>query len=63
MKPQPFILIFIFLGCNTSKSMKTPKSTPLEPKVTGIGGIFFFSDDPDSTKNWYERHLGIEVNE
>ena len=23
----------------------------------------FFSDDPDSTKNWYERHLGLEVNE
>lgn len=54
MKPQPFILIFILLSCNTpkSKSMKTPESTPLEPKVTGSGGIFFFSDDPDSTKNW-----------
>ena len=65
MKPQLLILIFILLSCNTpkSKSMKTPESTPLEPKVTGIGGIFFFSEDPDSTKNWYEQHLGLEVNE
>jgi len=48
MKPQSFILIFILLSCNTpkSKSMKTPESTPLEPKVTGIGGILFFQTIP-----------------
>lgn len=23
------------------------------PKVTGIGGIFFFSNDPEKTKKWY----------
>lgn len=33
------------------------------PKVTGIGGIFFFSDNPDATKTWYSKHLGLEVNE
>ena len=32
------------------------------PKVTGIGGIFFFSDSPKETKDWYVRNLGIEVN-
>ena len=28
-------------------------------KVTGIGGIFFRSKDPEKTRAWYEKHLGI----
>lgn len=35
----------------------------MEPKVTGIGGIFFFSDDPQKTRSWYHEQLGLEVNE
>jgi len=33
------------------------------PKVVGIGGIFFFSDDPKETRNWYEKNLGIDTND
>lgn len=33
------------------------------PKVTGIGGIFFFSDDPKATREWYGKNLGLEINE
>ncbi|MBN1253613.1 MAG: VOC family protein [Bacteroidales bacterium] len=33
------------------------------PKVTGIRGIFFFSDNPDKTREWYSENLGLEVNE
>ena len=29
-------------------------------RVTGIGGIFFKSDDPEKTYQWYETHLGIK---
>ncbi len=29
-------------------------------RVTGIGGIFFKSDNPENLYNWYERHLGIQ---
>src|SRR5689334_13546126 len=36
---------------------------PLTPKVTGIGGIFFFSDSPKDTKDWYAKNLGFDVNE
>lgn len=32
------------------------------PKVTGIGGIFFYSENPKETKEWYTKHLGIEIN-
>ena len=28
-------------------------------RVTGIGGIFFKSEDPDKHYQWYETHLGI----
>lgn len=33
------------------------------PKVTGIGGIFFFSEKPEKTREWYAENLGLEVNE
>ncbi len=33
------------------------------PKVTGIGGIFFFSDNPQDIKDWYAKNLGLEINE
>ncbi len=38
-------------------------SSDKTPKVTGIGGIFFFSDNPAETKNWYAKNLGLKVNE
>jgi predicted enzyme related to lactoylglutathione lyase len=31
--------------------------------VTGIGGIFFFSDNPEKTRAWYGQNLGLEINE
>ncbi len=50
--------------------METPKNETtnlstgdLTPKVTGIGGIFFFSDNPQATKDWYAKNLGIEVDD
>ena len=33
------------------------------PKVTGIGGIFFFSDNPKEAREWYAKNLGLEINE
>ena len=33
------------------------------PKVTGIGGIFFFSDNPKETREWYAKNLGIAVSD
>lgn len=46
---------------------KTNNSTsPIDtttPKVTGIGGIFFYSDNLKETKEWYAKNLGIEIND
>jgi len=33
------------------------------PKVTGIGGIFFFSDNPKETRDWYAKNLGFDIND
>jgi predicted enzyme related to lactoylglutathione lyase len=30
-------------------------------RVTGIGGIFFHAKDPVALRDWYRRHLGIDV--
>jgi len=32
-------------------------------KVTGIVGIFFKSQDPKATTEWYVNHLGLEPND
>jgi predicted enzyme related to lactoylglutathione lyase len=46
-----------------SKTGDTIASMDTTPKVTGIGGIFFFSDSPKDTKEWYAKNLGFDVNE
>ncbi len=48
------------------KKNQTEKSaSPVDttPKVTGIGGIFFYSDNLKETKEWYTKNLGIEIND
>lgn len=44
-------------------NIKNTTPDNVTPKVTGIGGIFFFSDDPDQTKKWYGKNLGLEIND
>lgn len=33
----------------------------MKNRVTGIGGIFFKSNDPDAAKDWYRKHLGLNT--
>lgn len=32
-------------------------------KVTGIGGVFFKSPNPEQLKEWYAKHLGLPINQ
>jgi predicted enzyme related to lactoylglutathione lyase len=34
-----------------------------EPKVIGIGGVFFKANDVEESNNWYKKNLGFDVNE
>jgi len=77
MKKLIFTLVIIstFTSCdlktNKPKNLEAQKSQTdknilpkdTTPKVTGIGGIFFFSDNPKKTKEWYSKNLGLEVNQ
>ena len=71
-------IAMIFISCNqTSKTNKkinkmdkqkneatnTASTRDSTPKVTGIGGIFFYSDNLKETKKWYTKNLGIEIND
>lgn len=48
-----------------SKKQSDSSNLPIDitPKVTGIGGVFFFSDNPKETKEWYSKNLGLETND
>ena len=46
-----------------NETTNTPSTNDTTPKVTGVGGIFFFSDNPKETKEWYSQNLGLETNE
>lgn len=70
-------IAIIFISCNqTSKTIieinkmekqknaatNTTSTNDTTPKVTGIGGIFFYSDNLKEMKEWYTKNLGIEIN-
>lgn len=75
IKPAIVLIIVLTIGCNhindqsnimteiTEQPDDSNSSSELTPKVTGIGGIFFFSKNPEKTKEWYATHLGLEVNQ
>lgn len=33
----------------------------MKKRVTGIGGIFFKVKNPEHTKSWYQKHLGLNT--
>tara|TARA_R110002073_G_scaffold40547_5_gene115192 strand:+ start:330052 stop:330438 length:387 start_codon:yes stop_codon:yes gene_type:complete len=35
----------------------------MKKRVTGIGGVFFKTEDPKTTKNWYQKHLGFNTDD
>jgi len=45
------------------KKPKTKQPLDITPKVTGIGGIFFFTENLKETNAWYAKNLGLETNE
>jgi predicted enzyme related to lactoylglutathione lyase len=68
-------IVTVLTSCNSTpkkandiEEQKTETSKPAPtndttPKVTGIGGIFFFSDNPKETKEWYGKNLGLAIDD
>jgi len=70
------LVLLILSACNTTINTDTAMKEEAKPekqensieqdttpKVTGIGGIFFFTEDTEKTKQWYSENLGLETNE
>ena len=66
------LLSLLILSCSTSDKINNNINAYKQngiimndtiPKVTGIGGIFFYSDNLQETKEWYSKNLGIEFND
>ncbi len=62
-------MIFL-IGCNnsavnnkteTDKNMNSPQND--NKRVTGIGGIFFKTNDTKKTKQWFSENIGITTDE
>ena len=41
--------------------MKPFEQDPETPGVVGLGGILFKCKDPEATRQWYHKHLGVAV--
>lgn len=68
-----FILVFAGITIITQTKFKNKKFDESQsngvvmedniPKVTGIGGIFFLSKNPEETKKWYNKNLGLAIDD
>ena len=67
------LLVIVIASCNSKsknnnmdnkskKSEETKKAiNDTTPKVTGIGGIFFKSKNPQDVREWYGKNLGLAI--
>jgi len=66
-----FLATIMVIACQntTNKSIRMDnkkndnKEQDNTPRVTGIGGIFFTSKNPQETKEWYGKNLGLVIND
>ena len=71
-KPSYILLMStLVIGCTQSPKSEPQTSTinkqqtmkDKTPKVTGIGGVFFKTKNPQQTREWYSKNLGLAINE
>lgn len=70
-----FLITILLASCNSkinkSENMedqdnqpdKSNSSVDTIPKVVGVGGIFFYSNNPKESNEWYSKNLGFEIND
>jgi predicted enzyme related to lactoylglutathione lyase len=64
-----FLSILILTGWNLQNRITAQNQTEMEKqetkkgRVTGIGGIFFKSNDPEKSRKWYNENLGMATDE
>ena len=70
-----FLIVILLASCNSkinkSENMEDQDNQPDKsnsnvdtiPKVVGVGGIFFYSNNPAESNEWYSKNLGFEIND
>jgi predicted enzyme related to lactoylglutathione lyase len=43
--------------------MEQQNNDSSSPKVICVGGIFFFSENPKESNEWYSKNLGLDTND
>ena len=54
------LLILLLSQCNIETKNKNEDTMP---RVTGIGGIFFESENPSQMREWYGNNLGLAIDD
>lgn len=60
-----FVIVILLGGKVTTEAQSENSYIKIDtiPRVTGIGGIFFYSEDPQQLKDWYGKNLGLEIDD
>ena len=67
MKKTTFLILALAVSFGFGFAFKTiitkqSDDQPKMKKVTSIGGIFFKCKDPKKVREWYQTHLGLNIN-
>ena len=60
---QYLILSFLVFSCENSSKTKEDDMVKNKPKVVGVGGVFFKSENPEKIKKWYEENLSLPTDQ
>ncbi len=54
----------IFSGCEYGiNNTHTAMNNSEEPRVTGLGGVFFMVENPEQTRDWHKNNIDLITNE
>lgn len=74
MKNLPIALLVALFACSCQSGDAPTQEIPqakekiesvqdTTPRVTGIGGIFFLSENPQAIREWYGSNLGLAIDD
>ena len=72
MKQIVLVLIIILISFSVGYAVRSMQAQSenfresraiSEKRVSGIGGVFFKSEDPQELRRWYSKHLGLDTDE
>ena len=52
------IVSVLLYSCQSETKEKEVDMSNNEPRVVGVGGVFFKTENTEKTKKWYQENLG-----